>query len=301
MIEAKILADSLNAATGDRLTTFQVRVPKWLLAEINTHRALSRNFASSRAIPAKTIRRQIINDPFVPVYFGANQKGMQANFELTGWRLVLAKHLWKLARFPACGFHWLGEKLGLHKQIVNRLLEPWMWADGVISGTEFKNFFALRNHPDAQPEFRDLANQMQTVYESNIPSLLFPGQWHLPFVGVDEQIVHPVVGTDDLIIPPNDPDILKKISSARCARVSYLLRDGKRSDVEADRNLYDRLVGAFPGHWSPTEHPAQAMPTSERYGNFVGFKQFRKFHNTEAGGDYDRDIHPLLGHTDKNH
>lgn len=272
MIEAKILADSLNAATGDRLTTFQVRVPKWLLAEINTHRALSRNFASSRAIPAKTIRKQVIKDPVVPVYFGANQKGMQSQAELTGWRLVLAKQIWKLARFPACGFHWLGEKIGLHKQILNRILEPWMWADGVISGTEFRNFFALRNHPDAQPEFGELARQMKLLYDSSQPRILQIGDWHLPYIEPEDLTSY--------------HEQVELISSARCARVSYLLRDGRRSNAEADLELFNRLVGAFPGHWSPTEHPAQALPTSDRYGNFVGFKQFRKFHKGESGGDY---------------
>lgn len=273
-IKAQILADSLNSATGDRLTTYQIRVPKWILAEINTHRALSRNFASSRAIPSRTIRKQIIDDPFVPVYFGANQKGMQAQSELTGLRLELAKQTWKLARFPSCGFHWLGEKIGLHKQIVNRMLEPWMWADGVISATEFRNFFALRNHEDAQPEFRELARQMQELYEGNQPKVLQPGEWHLPFID-----------TSDLILYPEQVEM---ISSARCARVSYLLRDGKRSTPEADLKLCKRLIGSFPGHWSPTEHPAKAMPTSDRYGNFVGFKQYRKFHQGESGGDYNK-------------
>lgn len=281
-ISARILADSMNVVTGNRLTTFQVRVPKWLLAEINTHRALSRNFASSRAIPAKIIRKQILEDPFIPVYFGANQKGMQSKEELSGWKLNSSLYLWRLSRYPACFAHWIGEKLGLHKQIINRILEPWMWADGIISATEWNNFFALRNHSDAQPEFRELARQMQKLYESSNYELLEPGEWHLPFI--DEDTKERQKNYNDCYETVSRS--LRMISSARCARVSFLLRDGKVSDLDSDIKLCERLIGSFPGHWSPLEHPAQALEKSERCGNYIGFKQMRKFYPLEHGGDY---------------
>lgn len=270
-VSAEVLADSINAATGDRLTTFRVRVPKFLLAEINTHRSLSKNFASSRAIPASKIRHQVLFDPFVPTYFGANQKGMQAKKELTGIRLFLAKQLWLKARLLGCFSHWVGEKIGLHKQLVNRILEPWMWADGVISGTEWNNFFALRCHEDAQPEFRQLAEQIECAHKYSEPKLLQPGEWHLPFTSLWD------------VLPLED---LKRVSTARCARVSYLLRENHRSNLDSDIELCNRLMGSNPKHLSPAEHPGMALPTKERIGNYVGWKQYRKFQENESGGDY---------------
>jgi len=267
-IEAEVIADSINTVTGDRLTTVRIYCPKWLLAEINTHRVLSRNFSSSRAIPARKIRKQVLESPVIPVYFGANQKGMQADEELTGWRLAIAKKLWLWARIPAIAFHWMGDRLGLHKQILNRLLEPWMWAEGVLSATEWRNFFKLRCHTDAQPEFRQLAELIRVATEHSKPMNVKPGQWHMPFVDV---------GEDSL-------DILKKISVARCARVSYYLRDGKYSTIGMDSELCDRL--SLSGHWSPFEHVAQACDKRDRHGNYVGWKQYRKFFEEESGGDY---------------
>lgn len=275
MINAEIIADSLNIATGDRLTTFKVRCPKWIIAEIGTHRALSRSWTSSRAVPTRKLRQMILKDPVAPIHWGANQKGMQAKEELSGLKLAIARFLWLSARYPACLFHWLlGDVVGLHKQICNRLVEPWMWADGVITGTEWKNFFKLRNHPDAQPEFGKLASIMQVLYETSLPAELRPGEWHLPFVRecdragdwFDYQLV--------------------QISSARCARASYYLHDGKLSDPEKDLELCDRLAGSNPKHLSPMEHPAMASATRDRCGNFVGWKQYRKTIAGESGGDY---------------
>jgi hypothetical protein len=275
-ISAEILADSINGMTGDRLTTFRVRLPKWLIAELNTHRALSRNFASSRAIPAKKIREQVMSDPFTPVHWGANQKGMQAKQELKGWRLAAAKQIWLLSRWliPPVVAHWLLEKVGLHKQVANRLLEAWMWADGVISATEWKNFFLLRNDPDAQPEFQELAGQMHWGRTVSNPRPLNSGEWHLPMLEAGS--------FDDIMTL----DYAKRVSAARCARVSYLLREGEKHLVAEDLKLCDRLFGSSPRHLSPAEHQAKALPSSERCGNFVGWKQFRKEFGDEAGGDY---------------
>jgi hypothetical protein len=270
MIKATKITDSLNTKTGNRLTTFRIRVPKFLLAEINTHRALSRNFASARAIPAHKIRDQVMSDPFIPIYWGQNQKGMQAKSELTGIHKQAAITIWKLSRWliPPVIAHWMLDRLGLHKQTCNRLLEPYMWADGIISATEWQNFFRLRDHEDAQPEFRELARQMRDEYENDAPMPLDPGEWHLP-------MIEPL----DVMTAESKPSV----SAARCARVSYLLRE-QNSSVVSDLALCKRLSDS--GHLSPFEHQAIAISEPERIGNFVGFRQYRKTFEGEAGGDY---------------
>jgi hypothetical protein len=260
-ISASILADSINTATGDRLTTFRILCPKFILAEINTHRMLSRNFSSSRAVPSKKMRQRVIQDPVIPVEFGKNQKGMQSGGTLSGWRLALARQCWLLARYPACLFHWLGELVGLHKQVCNRIIEPWVWAEGVVSATEWDNFFELRCHKDAQPEFRVLAEEMKFLYDISKPWKAHPGHSHLPFVRGQQE---------------HNVEHDKNVSAARCARVSFYLRDGKKSTLDEDLKLCKRLAGSSPKHLSPFEHVATALPTSERVGNFVGWQQYRK-------------------------
>lgn len=262
-IFAEIIADSLNAETGDRLTTFRIVCPKFILAEINTHRMLSRSFSSSRAIPAKKMRQRVIQDPVIPVEFGKNKKGMQSDGTLSGWRLFLARHCWLLARYPACLFHWVGEFTGLHKQVCNRLIEPWVWAEGVISATEWDNFFKLRCHKDAQPEFKILAQKMNFWYRSWQTTYVNPGCIHAPFVDEDEKEAHCI-------------SYQKMIASARCGRVSYYLKNGKKSSVEQDVSFCDRLAGSNPKHLSPFEHVATALKSSEKCGNFKGWRQYRK-------------------------
>lgn len=272
MIKAEIVLDSVNAATGDRITTFKIRIPKFLLAQIARHRTFSINAASSRAIPVKKIRRQVLSDPFVPIQWGQNCKGMQSHGVLPTWKARIAKILWLLARYPAVLFHWLlSDVLSVHKEISNRLLESFMWADVIISSTEWKNFFALRCHEDAQPEFREVAIQMRQLLENNVPQRLNPNEWHLPFINWEEK--------------EEKLNIKKCISAARCARTSYLLPEGGFSTPSRDIELCDRLM-APPLHASPYEHVCAALPTSERVANFVGFRQWRKDLPSEANDDY---------------
>lgn len=272
-INADIVCDSINTATGDRLTTFVITFPRFALAEVNTHRSLSKSCASSRAVPAKKIRAKVWYEPVIPIYFGANQKGMQAKTELTGIKKWLAKQLWLKARFPAIAFHYLLEKVGLHKQLTNRVLESWLYVEMIITGTEWRNFFLLRNHPDAQPEFGFLASLMQVAYNNNVPDKLAPGEWHLPFVSNQERMWLELAH-------------LKTHSTARCGRVSYFLPSGTVSSLEEDERFAMRLFGSSPKHLSPSEHQSMALPTSERVGNLVGWKQQRKDFEGEAGGDY---------------
>jgi hypothetical protein len=257
-ISAEVIADSINTETGDRLTTFRIILPKFILAEFNTHRMISRNFSSSRAIPGKKLRSMVLKNPVAPVHWGANQKGMQAATELKGFKLWLAKKVWLWSRFPACAMHRIGESLGMHKQIVNRLIEPWSWAEGIVSGTEWENFFLLRTHATAQPEFRALAIAMKAALDASTPKPLAVGDWHIPLVDSREF---------------SDQAVALNVSAARCARVSYFLREGKRSDVRSDVDLCRRLAAANPKHLSPFEHQAQAIPGA--HANFRGFQQYR--------------------------
>ena len=224
---------------------------------------LSRNFSSSRAVPSKKMRQRVIQDPVIPVEFGKNQKGMQSGGTLSGWRLALARQCWLLARYPACLFHWLGELVGLHKQVCNRIIEPWVWAEGVVSATEWDNFFELRCHKDAQPEFRVLAEEMKFLYRVWKSTYVDPGYIHTPFLDDDEKEKYCI-------------DYQKSTSAARCGRVSYYLKDGRKSSIEEDLLFCNRLAGSNPKHLSPFEHVATAQDSNSRIGNFTGWRQCRK-------------------------
>jgi len=269
----KILKDSV-APCGSRLTTFELSFPKFILAQFNTHRLLSRNAASSRAIPIKKVIRLVEEDPVFPIKWGKNQKGMQAHEELSEDETKAAKAAWENMLSDIVHHAKLLERLGLHKQIVNRPLELFQFVKVIVSATEYDNFFYLRNNEHAQPEIAWVAREMEKAYNASEPLYLRTGEWHLPLVTL--------AGVDDpLFVPAGIGSSLKKISTARCARVSYLTHDGKR-DYDKDIELHDRLVRS--GHWSPFEHVAQALSTSERSGNFIGWKQYRKeFANEHYG------------------
>lgn len=250
-ISAKIIADSVatyflhgKMVEGVRLTTFQLRYPRFIHAELMTHRVFSRNASSSRAIPVLTMLWQIIVDPAMPVYWGANQAGMQAKAELKGFKRWLAIRSWRTARYPAVFAAFVAYKIGLHKQIANRICEPWAYISVVVSATEYENWFKLRLHVDAQPEIRELADLMHTARLLSKPRRLEAGAWHLPYVTEHERKTLPV---EDAI----------KVSVARCARVSYLTHDNQVPSIEQDLQLYERLVGSVPLHASPAEHQAK--------------------------------------------
>ena len=257
--EARILADSLNTVTGDRLTSFLVRFPRWILAEINTHRALSRNTASSRAIPIAKQKARVLEHPALPVEWGSNKAGMQAGEPIPEGQAQAAEAVWRRMAGQAVEGAGVLEALRVHKQITNRVLEPWIWTTSIISGTDWENFFALRCHPAAQPELQYLADEMLFAYVESTPALLEPGEWHLPF---GDRLPAGLTVEDQL-----------KVVTARCARTSYETFDGEHS-TEKDIRLHDDL--ARDGHMSPFEHPAQAMSASEYSGNFRGWRQYRK-------------------------
>lgn len=260
---AIVIAHSVNPA-GVELVTWQLKYQRFFHAELMTHRVLSRNASSSRAIPVKTMLKQVWNDPAGPIHWGANQSGMQANKELTGVRLWLAKKLFYTAGKVMCMFAYGMTKIGLHKQVVNRILEPWQYIHVIVSTTETDNLFELRDHKDAQPEFQDLAKKMKASLEVSKPRKLITGDWHLPYIRDGERYM--------------SVDILKRVSAARTARVSYLTHDGKIPSILDDLKLYERLVGSAPIHASPTEHPAMALGGKQgktMHKNFRGWYQHR--------------------------
>lgn len=262
----KLLAYSQNPLTHVPLATFELRYWRAIHAELMTHRVFSRNAGSSRAIPVETFLEQVWHDPAGPIHWGVNQKGMQARAELVGWRRALAGGLWRTAAKAACGFAWCLMKLNVHKQVTNRLLEPFQYISVVLSSTEWDNFFELRCHKDAQPEIQELANAIRVELTFNQPIELQPGQWHLPYILLEEIEVWGGLA---------DPSgVLRKASAARCARASYMTHGTDRIDIDKDLGLFRRLVGSRPLHASPTEH--QATPVGDSFNrNFYGWRQQR--------------------------
>ena len=244
-IEARIELDSINDL-GVRLTTWVIRYPRFIHAELMTHRMFSRNASSSRAIPVKTQCDRIEAEPAMPVEWGANKAGMQATEVLLPENEAKAKAVWlRLMKTCVDGGRELAD-LQVHKQIANRVAEPWSHIAVVLTGTEFANYFALRYHPDAQPEFRVLATIMADLYQASVPKLLGEREWHLPFVQDTER---GMTGHS-----PAAAGILVKVSTARCARVSHLKHDGTKASIMEELALYDRLAAGKPLHASPTEH-----------------------------------------------
>lgn len=262
---ARVLLDSISPA-GIRLTSMEVRYPRFIHSEVMTHRVMSKNSASSRAIPIKKMIDAVRNDPALPVWWGRNQSGMQAREEIDETMRARAQAEWKLALDDALlhAERLASSDINLHKQLVNRILEPFAWITVIISATEWSNFFTQRTHEDAQPELKHIAGLMLAQYRASTPRALPIGGWHTPLILPDEEAM---LTAEDR----------RKISVARCARVSYLSHDGTR-DHAKDIELYEKLVGGGAnGHWSPFEHVATPLADrSEWSGNFRGWEQYRK-------------------------
>lgn len=316
---ARIIEDSVSP-DGVRLTTAELIFPRFILSEFNTHRMLSKNSASSRAIPVKKQLEKILNSPYVPERVGINQSGMQASKYLDGKQLEIAQtsvlrkrdrsiigaledlvgagyverafgtenlsrillrgfnekdlnvyrqimryYEISISRTKEDGKYQLPEEfLNIHKQTLNRYLEPFMWHTVVVSGTDWDNLFALRIHTDAQDEISIPVNLLCEILEESTPRQLAIGEWHMPFIQEDEREAAMA-----------DPEYWRYVSVGRCARTSYETHDGKRDPVK-DYDL--GAVRLLPhGHMSPFEHVATPLDTPSEYsGNFRGWEQFRK-------------------------
>lgn len=312
MIEAHIVCDSISEHSP-RLNTFQLRYPKFIHGEFMTHRMFSRNASSSRAIPVVRNLEEVRSDKLraAPVWWGKEQKGMQSGEEFErevrfhsenrGYYSEYEQALqgWNEAAWNAAESARKMHELGVHKSIVNRLLEPFLHINVVATSCEpgLLNFFGLRLDRAAQPEIRVLAEKMWAAWQVSRPQKLQPGQWHLPFV--DDGDLFNKTPWRDLHIQN-----LIKISVARCARVSYLSHEtGKRSTIEEDLALYNRLVGSQPLHASPAEHQATPDTTGilsttsiqdhtskkdwvwlhpHQHGNLPGWQQYRKMLSGES-------------------
>ncbi|MBV8371628.1 MAG: FAD-dependent thymidylate synthase [Candidatus Eremiobacteraeota bacterium] len=261
---ARVLLDSISPA-GVRLTTLEVTFPRFVLAEFNTHRVLSKNSASSRAIPTSKLLERIANDPVLPLEWGRNQAGMTAADVLTPEEEKEATRVWLSARDAALTHARALLALNVHKQELNRILEPFLWHTVIVTGTEWDNFFSLRTASTAQPEIRAAALRMRDAMTASRPGTIAYGAWHLPLLHDDERAL--------------DVDSRKKIAAARCARVSYLTHDGNR-EIAKDLDLHDRLK--HDRHLSPFEHVATPAPDTEFHANFRGWLQMRREIETNA-------------------
>lgn len=280
-INARIVADSVNPS-GNRLTSFILTYPRFIHAEFMTHRAFSRNAASSRAIPLKKMVAAVRETPAQFEYWGSNQSGMQAGQEIGGEALANCQVEINNLRNEAIETALMLEGYGLHKQNANRYLEPFGHITVLCTAADwaYENFFALRAHPAAQPEFQVLAYRMLDVYLRSKPQQMGWGDWHIPaFTPLRDY---------------GNAETMLKIATARCARLSYLTFEGER-DPAKDIELHDRLVAS--GHWSPFEHCAyavdpKAIAFSEAFRRrsnfdsnqqvFCGWTQYRKHFDNEC-------------------
>lgn len=303
MIKAEIIADSRNEF-GDRITSFVCTFPRIILAEVNTHRMLSRNSASSRAIPFEKMLQRVEENPFIPIKWMKDHSGMQGNEYMNEREAEVCKSAWLMAKVRAVEQAKYLSGRGLTKQIVNRLLEPFMWHTAIITGTEWENFFALRAHEAAEIHLQELAHQMLAAMNISTPKQLKDDEWHIPFGDkidytklqlevLDQNNKRGDSEAESIHFSNAAVEAMVKIATARCARVSYMNFEGK-DDYEADITLHDRLLSS--GHMSPFEHCAKAMNQGEFdnsfhkgdsgtgpdfyssgwSGNFRGFRQYRK-------------------------
>lgn len=269
---AKVIADSV-AWHGRRPTTFVLRYGRAFHAEVMTHAEFARNASSSRAIPWSRMRQAVLDDPWIPIHWGREKKGMQMDCDSLDPEECRAA--WLKARDDAVANADKLAAMGLHKSAVNRVIEPWSHITLVISGTRWGNLFNLRLHRAALPDFQQLAKRMAEAYLASKPRLCETGQWHLPFVTEQERADLSAITA-------------AKVSVARCARTSYRTHDGRESTVEEDVALFERLMSEQPVHASPAGHQAWAHDDKDhRSGNFLGWTQLRQTIPNHYTPDFD--------------
>jgi hypothetical protein len=298
---ARIIADSITE-TGNRLITFEATCWRPVLAEQNTHCVLSRNSASSRAIPVTKQLERFAEDFAAPIVWPREQKGMQGGSNLEEKPLADAQRVWAdladytLRRIRAYIDSHPDAETRLHKSMLNRWLEVGLWQTQIISATQWDGYFWQRCHKDAEPHIRAMAQAMYHAAQESTPTLLKTGEFHLPYWA--ENGGHDHDWDDALSMAEGDVnvclEVAKSCSVARCARVSYLTQSGMR-DLQEDLDLYARLtanrVGSEdPPHASPLEHVATPWAENSQYvtmpsgksmgplpklGKFVGWLQLR--------------------------
>lgn len=267
---ARVVADSISPQ-GQRITTFEIEYPRIIHSELMTHRLFSRNAMSSRAIPIKKMIQQALDNPAMPVKFGKNQPGMQDAGDHSvgiGKRGYTPEQWWRFAAAEACHFASGFDESGYHKQIANRLLEPFQRMKTVLTATNFENFWWLRVDKDADPTIFALAEAMKKAFDESDPELLYPGQWHTPYV--DHLVTVGEQASEDtfeycVLDENNKPVILtleeaKAISASCCAQVSYRVLNNTKDKA---LDIYGKLLSGNKVHASPFEHQATPMLENE--------------------------------------
>lgn len=252
-MQAKIIAKSYNPYLDTTICTFELDYWRAIHAELLTHRMFNKNSQSSRAVPITAVIKLVAENPAGPQFWGANQAGMQASQEVQD--IAAAKEAWKRAANRAVDSALELNSLGLHKQIVNRVLEPFCNIKVVLTATDFNNFWWLRNHEAAQPEFKYLAEEMHDLYNSTPSENLLYGEWHVPYVTTDKNKSSPRVYLDEKGNVISADEALK-ISASCCAQASYRKND---ASLEKAESIFSRLIESEPVHASPTEHQATPM------------------------------------------
>lgn len=283
-ISAHIVADSISPQ-GHRISTILGVIPRIVLAELNTHRMLSRNSASSRAIPTEKMIQTLKNNPFIPIKWMKEHKGMQGYEYFDDFLSHIQgdlKRNWLKSRDFAIDGALEHIRIGASKQIANRLLEPWMMHTVLITATEWSNFTALRAEENAEIHFQDFAYKVLNVLNESEPKKLAADDWHIPFGDdIDEGKLFNTFGNGIEVLTG---EIKVKIAVARAARTSYtVVGTDQKHDYAADIKLHDRLLES--GHLSPFEHCAQVMTENEYYNyrKTTGTIEEYKSYSIEAG------------------
>lgn len=258
-ISAKMIKDSVSP-DGIRIRSILARYPLPIHGEFMTHRVFSRNASSNRAIPTPRLLADVTQDPFMPLRWLQNEPGMQGYQELPQDEQDFALRVWTDALYGAVNAVKLldGREFKLHKQYLNRLIGPFQHINVLFTTTSMANFVGLRDHHAAMPEIQEVARSIVKASDESEPQLLQPGEWHLPWIEEEDWLATNHLNDDDQI------DVLRKVSTARCARTSYMTFEGKRSTIEEDVPMHDKLVGSDPKHASPAEH--QATPDTKQKG-----------------------------------
>jgi thymidylate synthase ThyX len=258
-ISAKVIASSLNKYREQTMiTTFELEYPRFIHSELMTHRVFSRNGASSRAIPVEKQIEYIIGNTAMPLEWGKNKSGMQASETVDNNIQDEAISVWINARDDAIQNARKLIKLGIHKQLTNRITEPFTHMKIIVTSTEFENWFKLRDHSDAQPEIQKLAQAMKIALMNSTPKLLSNEEWHMPYY--EDGYWSPSKSKHNL-------EDAKAISSSCCAQVSYRKLD---DTLEKAKIIYDRLITSEPVHASPFEHQAHPIDQLSDWKNIIG-------------------------------
>ena len=290
-VSAKVIKDSISPA-GVRITTLELEYPRIIHSELMTHRVFSRNSASSRAIPVSKVIELVESNPAMPVHWGKNQAGMQAKEELDDLNKEAVRQLWLEAAKQAISVAKVMADIGAHKQVVNRILEPFQHMKVVVTSTEWANWDWLRDHPDADPTIHALAKEMKRVRSESTPEELFYGEWHLPYVNSERSKFYAERNYFDEHGEPITLEQARMISASCCAQTSYRKQDGS---LEKAEDIFKKLVESEPCHASPVEHRATPAERSDTRlemfeegithrckdywtwsGNFRGWIQFRQ-------------------------